>query len=129
MTTAKRRDIFDTGAPSKAPVDKSAADIPADAWVPRVPVVDGVEMTFDEAADEIQRVTSANRAHYIHELEMLAIAWRADVTLSGTSAKAAMHLLSLAAGAPEKRNRPAPKVSRRVDELRALLTGDDEGEG
>ena len=129
MTTAKRRDIFDTGTPSKAPVDKSAADIPADAWIPRVPVVDGVEMTFDEAADEIQRVTSANRAHYIHELEMLAVAWRADVTLSGTSAKAAMHLLSLAAGAPEKRNRPAPKVSRRVDELRALLTGDDEGEG
>jgi hypothetical protein len=128
MTTAKRRDIFDTGAPSKAPVDKSAADIPADAWVPRVPVIEGVVMTFDEAADEIQRVTSVNAARYIHELEMLATAWRGDVTLAGTSAKAAMHLLSLAAGAPEKRNKPAPKVSRRVDELRALLTGDDEGE-
>jgi len=125
----KRRDIFDTGAPKpRPPVDKSAADIPADAWVPRVPVVDGQVMTFDEAADEIQRLTSANRAYYIHELEMMATAWRGDVSLAPTSAKAAMHLLSLAAGAPEKRNKPATKVSRRVDELRALLTGDDEGE-
>jgi hypothetical protein len=121
-----RRDIFDTGAKEpKPPVDKSAADIPADAWVPRVPVVDGVAMTFDEAADEIQRLTSTNRAHYIHELELLATAWRGDVTLASTSAKAAIHLLALAAGAPEKRNKPAPKTSRRVDELRALLTDDD----
>jgi hypothetical protein len=121
-----RRDIFDTGAKEpRAPVDKSAADIPADAWVPRVPVVDGVAMTFDEAADEIQRLTSTNRAHYIHELEMMATAWRGDVTLAATSAKAAIHLLALAAGAPERRNKPAPKVSRRVDELRAMLTSDE----
>lgn len=120
----KRRDIFDTGA--RPPVDKGAADVPEDAWVPRVPIVDGQEKTFDEAADEIQRITSTNRAHYIHELEMMATAWRGDVSLAATSARAAMHLLSLAAGAPEKRNKPAAKVSRRVDDLRALLLGDDD---
>jgi hypothetical protein len=123
----KRLDVFDTGArPAKPPVDRSA-DVPADAWVPKVPIVDGQVRTFDEAADEIQRLTANNHAAYVYELEMLATAWRGDVTLAATSAKAAMHLLSLAGGGAEKRNKPAPKVSRRVDELRALLTG-DEGE-
>jgi len=119
------RDVFDTGPPPKEPVDRSA-DVPADAWQPRRQTVTGLPSTFDEANDELQRIASVNAANSLFEIEQIAIAWRGDVTLSATSLKAAVHLLSLAAGAPEKRSKPAPKLSRRVDELRALLTDDDE---
>lgn len=127
MAARRPTDIFDVGPPPKEPIDRSA-DVPADAWQPVRPTTSGLPSTFDEAADDIQRRASLNAANYLFELEQIAVAWRDDVTLSSTSLKAAVHLLSLAAGAPEKRNKPAPKLSRRVDELRALLTDDDEGD-
>jgi len=105
---ATRRDIFDTGVkPPKPSTPKPTADVPEDAWVPRAPADgDGAEKTFDEAADDIQRLTSANRANYVYELEMLATAWRKDLSLAATSARAVMQLIALAGGGPEKRPRP-----------------------
>ena len=103
----KRRDIFDTGAaPPKATPDRGA-EVPDGAWVPSPPVIEDEldAPAFDEAADDIQRRASGNRAHYVHELELIAIAWRKDTSLIATSARAAMQLLALAGGSPEKRVR------------------------
>lgn len=125
MAARRPTDIFDIPKPSKEPVDRSA-DVPADAWQPVAPVSDGLPMTFDAASEDMQRRASMNAAQYLYELEQIAIAWRGDVTLASTSMKAVVHLLSLAAGSPEKRNKPAPKSTRIVDELRKMLTGDDE---
>ena len=113
---ASRRDIFDLGA-KPAPKGRPTADVPGDAWTPRAPVVDDDEdeRSFDEAADDIQRLAAANRAHYVHELELLAVAWRTDLSLAATSARAVMHLLSLAGGGPEKRPRPPVEVEDGAD--------------
>ena len=124
MAARRPIDIFDIPSPSKEPVDRSA-DVPAGSWVPREPT-DEEPRAFDEAAEYVQQQTAKNAARYVYELELMAVAWRDDVTVMSTSAKAAMHLLSLAAGAPEKRNKPTPKSTRIVDELRKMLTGDDE---
>lgn len=126
MAPRAPRDIFDVGPPAKEPVDRSAV-VPAGSWVPREPT-DEDARSFDDAAEYVQQQTAKNAARYVYELELMAVAWRDDVTVMSTSAKAAMHLLSLAAGAPEKRNKPTPKSTRIVDELRKMLTGDDEDE-
>ena len=110
----KRRDIFDPGTPAaKAPPVVKAAEVPADAWVPTPPVppieAELVPPEFDDAADDIQQRAAANRAHYVYELELIAVAWRADTSLVSTSARAAMQLLALAGGSPERRVRtPTP---------------------
>ena len=110
---ASRRDIFDTGAKPSTPKAKPTPALPADVWVPvpHVPLDDDeAEQSFDAAADDIQRMASANRAHYLHELELLATAWRSDMSLAATSARAVMHLISLAGGGPQKR--PLPPVDQ-----------------
>jgi hypothetical protein len=116
---ASRRDIFDLGA-KPPPKARPTADIPDDAWTPRAPAPadDDDEQdppSFDEAADDIQRQAAANRSHYLHELELLAVAWRADLSLAATSARAVMHLLALAGGGPEKRPRPPLDVADGAD--------------
>lgn len=114
------------GLPPAGPRPAREADQVFDAdgghspW-PNGPPIDTQPLTFEQASERLQALSSGLLSVAEDELRELMTAWRADVTLAPTSFKAIQLVTELAGGKVKQAPPPEKKKDRGLEALAEVL--------